>query len=479
MKAVIAGAGPIGLATAILLAQDGWEVRVFEKDSAEPPDDADEIWSNWERGGVAQFRQPHIMMPRFKQALDLELPAVRDRIDKLGGRHFNLIELLPRTVTDRSPRPLDQQFETVVARRPILEAAFAQVARQAPRVEIVRGTGVLQPIAGDRRHRDVPHVAGVRTSAGEDVFADLVVDAMGRRSKLPDWVTRMGGRPPHEEATDAGFAYYARHFRSVDGGVPEFRGPMGGALGTIHALTMRGDNECWTVGLIPMAGDTALKALRHADVWSRVASSVPHVAHWLDGEPLTDVLAMGGVLDRYRRFVVGAQPVVTGMVAIGDAWACTNPTAGRGLSLGLRQAIALRDVLREAGDDPFGCAVRLDEVTEATLTPWYRDQVDRDRQRAAEMTAALEGRQVEGQADPARQMQAAFLAGAAQDPELARALLETMSCLALPQEMMARPGFVEKVLSFVGSPVPQVPAPARSELLRLVGSEPAIAGEPA
>jgi hypothetical protein len=43
--------------------------------------------------------------------------------------------------------------------------------------------------------------------------------------------------------------------------------------------------------MAPMAGDAPLKALRHRPVWEKVARSIPHVAHWIDGEPLTDVLA--------------------------------------------------------------------------------------------------------------------------------------------------------------------------------------------
>ena len=79
--------------------------------------------------------------------------------------------------------------------------------------------------------------------------------------------------------------------------------------------------------------------------------------------PLTDVLAMAGVLDRRRRFFVDGDVAVTGVVAVGDSWACTNPTAARGLSLGLMHAVALRDVLRETAGEPCATALRLDEVT--------------------------------------------------------------------------------------------------------------------
>ena len=44
-----------------------------------------------------------------------------------------------------------------------------------------------------------------------------------------------------------------------------------------------------------------------------VVGACPLQAHWLDGVPLTDVVATAGMLDRYRRFVVGGQPVATGL----------------------------------------------------------------------------------------------------------------------------------------------------------------------
>jgi 2-polyprenyl-6-methoxyphenol hydroxylase-like FAD-dependent oxidoreductase len=161
--------------------------------------------------------------------------------------------------------------------------------------------------------------------------------------------------------------------------------------------------------------------------------------------------------------------VVTGLVAVGDSWACTNPTAGRGFSIGLAHAIALRDVLRQRGDDPYQLAVRFHDVTEAKLTPWYRDQIDRDLQRAGEMQAAVEGQSPKDPAGPGRQMQTAFLAAASADADVARGWLEVFACLALPQEVMSRSGIADKVHSFVGSPAPQVPAPSRTELLKLVG----------
>jgi flavin-dependent dehydrogenase len=333
----------------------------------------------------------------------------------------------------------------------------------------MRGVAVEAPITGRSNLPGIPHVAGVRTRDGVEFHADLVIDAMGRRSKLTEWVTGIGGRAPYEEASDMGFAYYTRHFRSRDGSLPEMRGPIGVMIGSIRVMTVPADNNTWTVAIAAMAGDQPLKTLRHNEVWERVARSVPHAAHWLDGAPLCDVTPMAGVLDRYRRIVVDDQLIVTGLLPVGDSWACTNPMAGRGFSLGLAHAIALRDAAREFPDEPARLAAAFDHVTEETLTPWYRDQLSRDSQRVAEVRRIIDGRApAPPPDDPASQMQRAVLAAADFDPEVARGFLDVVSCLALPAEVMSRPGMRKRAAAFIGVESPETPGPTRAELLALV-----------
>jgi len=236
-RAVVVGAGPIGLASAMLLARDGCEVTVLEKDAQPVPVSATDAWERWERSGVAQFRQAHFMQAKFRHLLDAEFPQVRDRIGELGGRRFSLLGILPPSVAG-PPRQGDERFDTLTGRRPVLECAFAQLAEDTAGVKVLRGVGVTGPVTGPSVRPGVPHVGGVRTTDGAEISADLVIDAMGRRSKLCEWITCVGGRPPREEASDAGFAYYTRHFRSRDGSLPEFRGPLSAALGTILCLTV-------------------------------------------------------------------------------------------------------------------------------------------------------------------------------------------------------------------------------------------------
>jgi hypothetical protein len=65
-------------------------------------------------------------------------------------------------------------------------------------------------------------------------------------------------------------------------------------------------------------------------------------------------------------------------------------------------------------------------------------------------------------------MEAAFFTAARFDADVVRAWFDVYSCLALPAEVMARPGIREKVAPYVGVKPPQMPGPSRAELLALV-----------
>ena len=461
-RVVVCGGSVIGLATAMMLADDGHEVTVLEGDASPVPEDPHEAWGHWQRHGVPQFHQPHNLFSRARQILDDELPGMVGRLVSHGCRWIDPLADLPPGIVDRTPRADDDRLRFITGRRPVIELAFAQAADEHPGVRVRRGERAVGVRAGSPVLGDSPHIDGVRLDTAEVLDADLVVDAMGRRSKLAGWLVELGATPPSVRSEDSGFVYHSRYFAGSE--LPATIGPPAAALGTISLLTLAGDNGTWSVTVWAASADASLRGLREASRFTSVVRACPLQAHWLDGEPITDVLSMAGVMDRYRRYVVDGDPVATGVVSVGDAWACTNPSAGRGISVGLLHVQRLREAVREGLEDPVALARRFDESTEADVAPFVTNQLDADRSRLAEMDALVRG------ADPPPTDPVVDAVGAAvyEDLEVFRGVMETVTCLALPGDVFSRPALMERVAPYLGRRSPTVPGPDRSELLEFM-----------
>ena len=178
---------------------------------------------------------------------------------------------------------------------------------------------------------------------------------------------------------------------------------------------------------------------------------------------------MAKIEDRHRDFIVDGVPVATGVLALADSWACTNPSVGRGISIGTIHAVALRDLLREAPGDPVELARRWNDVTMETVEPWYRATLSFDSGRLDEIQAQLERRPFE----PSFEYEAwqALTASIPRDPDLFREALGVATVLKLPEEVFAEPGVYERVLELGGDWREQVlPGPDREELEAILAS---------
>ena len=469
-RIVVAGGGVVALGAAMLLAADGHRVTVLERDPQGPPSDPVEAWGSWQRPGLNQFRMAHAFLGGFRAVLEAELPGASRALQDAGALRLNFIrDVMPPNLSG-GWQDGDERFEWLTGRRVLMEAVLAAAAEASAGVEVRRGVAVAGLVSGPSARAGIPHVTGVRTKDGEVIGADLVVDMTGRRSALPGWLEEIGARRPDEELEDSGFVYYGRHFRSASGSVPPMLGPGLMHWGTISSLTLPADNGTWAVALVAGSKDTALRPLRETDHWEAVARALPLVAHWLDGTPIDDgVQVMSRLEDRHRDFAAGGQPVATGVVAVADSWACSNPANGRGASIGMLHARTLRDQLRAVGlDDPAAFAEAFWAATAETVEPWYRTTLATDRHRLGEIEAGLRDA-VYDSPDPAYQLEKALSFTSGRDPECTRAEFDIRFVLRTPEEVFAQPGLREKTLQ-LGSGWRDAPpfGPTREELLALV-----------
>jgi flavin-dependent dehydrogenase len=467
-RVVMVGGGVVGLCGALMLGRDGHEVTVLERDAA-PPTDPEAAWDGWERRGVNQFRMLHYFAPRFRGVMEANAPEVVRALENAGALRSNPFREIPAEITGGFQES-DAVYDAVTARRPIAEAAIAGAVEANENVTVRRGVAVDGLITGDATGDGIPHVIGVRTDAGDELLADIVIDAGGRRSSLPKLLAAVGAQAPIEEQEDCGFVYYGRHFRSGDGSVPAMFGPLLMAYESLSVLTLPADNGTWGVGLVVSAKDAALRGLKDVDTWTRTVKGYPLAAHWLEGEPIDDGIAiMAKIEDRHRTFVIDGKPVATGVLALADSWACTNPSVGRGISIGVIHAAALRELLQDAPSDPVELARGWHDATMETVEPWYRGTLAFDQGRLAQIHAEMEGKPFEP--EPEYEMTMALMAATGKDPDMLRTFLDIAGVIKPPAEVFARPGVFEKVIELgSGWRDEGLPGLSREELLAVVGA---------
>ena len=466
-RIVVAGAGLVGLATAVMVAKQGHDVTVLERDPDPLPNTPRDAWSSWKRQGVMQFRQPHFLLPQAKRVLDAELPEVVSALKNADAVPYSHLSALPPTLADRAPRPGDDKFLTYNARRPVLEHALATVADKW--VETRRGTRAVGLLTDTSRR----HVTGVWLHDNKELQADLVIDAMGQASPLPVWLNAAGAGEMSERAEHSGFTYYSRFFRARPGEAPP---PMLTCTLTsfdcYSILTVPSDARTWSVTVCIDSRDRALKALRAEPSWTRLVTTSPLHAHLTRGEPLTGVLAAGGVVSRMRNLVTRGVPAATGILTAGDSWACTSPSLGRGVTFGLMHGVIIAEVVAEYLKQPLALSLAYDRLTRERLVPWYRNSAALDAQRLEHIAAVAGGRLPRPPAESPDYTAAVMgdvLTAAMRDADVFRAYLEMMLMLAPPREIFSRLGIREKIAAAAaGHDGWTAPGPSRAEVLKML-----------
>ncbi|MFD7618315.1 NAD(P)/FAD-dependent oxidoreductase [Streptomyces sp. NPDC059802] len=381
-RVAIVGGGMGGLAAALFLGRRGHQVTLFERDGHRPGRDLDRDFFDWHRPGVPHAVQPHGLLAPVRTVLRAEAPDVYREMLRMGAREHNEFAWF----TERPPaRAGDEDLVTIRTRRIVLEAALHDAVHREPGVDVRLG----EPVDGllVDRHGDIPRVTGVRSASGAH-RAELVLDAGGRRSPVPRWLTEAGCREAVVENHRVPIAYFCRWYRLRPDGP---RDPGHVRPGSFAAFAVGGvfpsDNGIFAASLTVSTADPTRAALRDPAVFERAARTFPAIAAWLDlePEPVSGVLAMGGLHNRWTALTDAEGPVVTGLVGIGDSLAYTNPTMGQGVAMALR---AGQWVAHHAGtaSDPASFTAEYHRWAARALRPWFDVQVAADRASAAQLS---------------------------------------------------------------------------------------------
>lgn len=318
----IAGAGPAGLAAALMLHRDGHRVVVFDQfDTPRPL-------------GSGLILQPTGLAVLAGLGLEARILALGSRIDRLFGR------VLPsRRIV------LDMRYATLSGAR--FGLAVHRAALFGVLFDAVRDAGIA--IETRRRITGIERVAhGRPVLIGEGWRSppfDLAVDALGVRSPL--WPA-FGGGARRELA-------YGALWASL---------PWPGGSFDAHALEQRYRRASTMIGVLPIGRRSEAGEPEAAFFWSlrldrfeawRRAGLEAWKAEARAAWPETESLLMAirdpeqMTLARYAHHML-AHPHAERLVAIGDAFHAASPQLGQGANMALLDACALAMALRAEPD---------------------------------------------------------------------------------------------------------------------------------
>jgi 2-polyprenyl-6-methoxyphenol hydroxylase-like FAD-dependent oxidoreductase len=343
-RAVVLGASMAGLMAARVLSDHADEVLIIERDGTD--------FDGTPRPGVPQGTQVHALLSAGAAQLDRWFPGFSaEAIDagcvvppKDGSRGKMWIDKKLRL------NPSQPDLPVLISTRPFLELMVRNRTVALPNVTLVSGRAESLVFDGDA-------VTGARylpEGAEEPVTetADLVVDAMGRSSRLSDWLEENGWTKPPMRRMPIKLNYATAIFK-YDETVTD----LWSSVATAPAKPETGE-PAHVGGFLKVEGermimliagyDTDRPSRDYDDYKARCRRDFPgpygDIAE--RGQVITDVITYHQADSRRRDFNELTR-FPAGLIAAGDAVASFNPVYGQGMTSAILHASCLSAYLHE------------------------------------------------------------------------------------------------------------------------------------
>lgn len=454
-RAVVLGGSIAGLFAARVLADSYDEVLIVDRDTLVGVDTV--------RRGCPQGRHINGLLARGQEAMEELYPGITEELFADGVPTGDLAGNVRWYFRGRPVVQEKAGLVCVAASRPMLERHVRERTQAFSNVSFAERHDIL----GLTATPDNSRITGVRVQrAGseheEDITADLVVDATGRGSRTPLWLTALGYPEVQEDRKRIGLGYVTQHYRLT-------RDPYGDDLsinpvaspelprGAIFTKTDGDRVELTTYGILGDHPPTDQQGLYD---WLGTLSTQDIRKALEHAEPLDEPVAFRFPTTLRRRYESMSR-LPDGLLVTGDAVCCFNPVYAQGMTVAALAALTMRDHLH-TGAAPQPLQYFRDLADDVIDPPWDMTHV---------VDLGFEG--VEGDRTPAIRAQQLYLksvqVASAKDGVVTASYMRAAGMVDRPESLM-RPALVLRVLWNLLRPYPRrvprgrpasIPTPAR------------------
>lgn len=339
-RAVVIGAGIAGLFCAKALSKHFSDVTVIDRD--------DLSQGSGMRAAIPQANHNHVLvLGGYRSALRL-FPDLGERLCEHGAIPVDWFKDLKMYRSNGWRPRFDSDAKGVACNRATFEAVI-RASLQSTNICFLAEHTVIELTTGSSTARVTGVVCRSRSTGHvRKIEADLVVDASGRGAITNRWLSQKGYPPVWETHVDPLCSYSTRWYRRLSSSNPDwklFKVAFNQDYGRVASIVQTGVSE-WVVTLQGFLGDYPptdekgflefAKSLPVSDVFDAIQ----------DAEPLTDIIPYRRMQNVWRHYEqVPRWP--ESYLVVGDAACILNPAYGLGMTVAIRSANLLDDMLKQ------------------------------------------------------------------------------------------------------------------------------------
>jgi 2-polyprenyl-6-methoxyphenol hydroxylase-like FAD-dependent oxidoreductase len=353
--AIVIGGSMAGLLAARVLSDYFERVTIFERDVY--PEGTDP------RRGLPQGHHLHALLGRGQEIIEEFFPGIREELIANGACVLDSGDEIIWRTPQGWGKPFHSGLKVLAFSRPFLDWHVRRRLSLIENVEIVTGSEVTGLVTNSDRDG----VSGIsfklhsrdgdeQEDAAEFIAADLVVDASGRNSRAPQWLTALGYEPPRESIVNAFLGYASRTYArpNEDGEGPkaiflQAAPPDLTRMGIVFPI----EGNRWMLTLC--GGDRDYPPVDDQEFLD-FARSLPNSLIFdivRDAKSLSPIRSFRATQNRCRHYEA-MRRFPGQFILLGDSVCAFNPVYGQGMTIAAMGALELNRTISQWKDLKFG-----------------------------------------------------------------------------------------------------------------------------